>query len=76
MQMKGEKMKKKLKKLHLQIRKWKNDSSNALCWSFYCLIIISQWILIAFNLQDVFFVMLISFNNKCQNTNKEMFNIV
>jgi hypothetical protein len=29
-------MKKKLKKFHLQKRKWKNDSSNGLCWSFYC----------------------------------------
>jgi len=34
--MKGKKMKKILEKLHLQRRKWKNDSRNALCWSFYC----------------------------------------
>ncbi len=32
-----EKMKEILKKLHLHIRKWKHDSRNALCWSFYCI---------------------------------------
>ncbi len=32
----GEKNEKKLKKLHLQRRKWKNNSKNALCWSFFC----------------------------------------
>ncbi len=31
-----EKMKEILKKLHLQKRKWRHDSINALCWSFYC----------------------------------------
>jgi hypothetical protein len=29
-------MKKILKILHLQRRKWENDSRNALSWSFYC----------------------------------------
>jgi len=29
-------MKQNMKKLHLQRRKWKHDSRNALCWSFYC----------------------------------------
>jgi hypothetical protein len=34
--MKGEeKIMEILKKMHLQIRKWKYDSRNALCWSFY-----------------------------------------
>ncbi len=25
-----------MKKLHFQRKKWKHDSRNALCWSFYC----------------------------------------
>ncbi len=31
-----EKLKEILKILHFQRKKWKEDSRNALCWSFYC----------------------------------------
>jgi hypothetical protein len=30
-----EKMKENLKNLHFQRKKWRHDSRNALCWSFY-----------------------------------------
>ncbi len=29
-------MKENLKKIHFQKKKWRDDSRNALCWSYYC----------------------------------------
>ncbi len=55
------KLKKKLKKIHFQKRKWKNDSSNALCWSFYCVNDTKKMDIKCFQFMKCIFVMLVLF---------------